>query len=390
MASTRERRVNAGNRMSKLLNEEEEDEVYKTLYGGFNDVENDIDYQAEEEGEDEVDSDFSIEENDEPVSDVEDEGPKRQRRLITKAYKEPVVVLRKMEKPSEPKPKKQKKVKIRGFDAFERKSIRRSTAAKSAATQQRLKERTEEGRRRKSRRKKAEDVWKPTQEELLEEAKVTEKENLKSLEKYQKLEMEKKKTRPVKKAFEGPVIRYHSTTMPLISELQEQQQDEADINVDGGEEVTMSGRKDDAGDLGEPLSIAKQEEDVKDGVKDGAGKYERTFITFLDEKTFDRAFPCRRPKVPERRRCALSGLDAHFVDPVTSLPYYNIQAFRVIRQSYCYQLERHGDRGNPAVARWLDWRARTKDRPRAVAIDAGTEDSFLPPVPVSQIKREVL
>jgi vacuolar protein sorting-associated protein 72 len=64
---------------------------------------------------------------------------------------------------------------------LERKSIRRSTAAKSAATLQRLKERTEEGRRRKGRRARAQDEWRPTQEELLEEAKITEQENLKSL-----------------------------------------------------------------------------------------------------------------------------------------------------------------------------------------------------------------
>ena len=40
--------------------------------------------------EDEVDSDFSIDENDEPVSDHEEEGPKRSRGAInTKAYKVP-------------------------------------------------------------------------------------------------------------------------------------------------------------------------------------------------------------------------------------------------------------------------------------------------------------
>ncbi|KAJ8865766.1 hypothetical protein PR048_033288 [Dryococelus australis] len=386
MASSRERRANAGNRMSKLLDEEEEDDVYKTLYGGFNDVENDVDYQAEEEGEDEVDSDFSIEENDEPISDVEDEGPKRQRRLITKAYKEPVVVLSKIEKTSEPKPKKQKKTRLQCFDSFERKSIRRSTAAKSAATQQRLKERTEEGRRRKSRRKKAQDVWKPTQEELLEEAKITEKENLKSLEKYQKLEMEKKKARPVKKTFEGPVIRYHSTTMPLISELQEQQQDEAVINVDGGEETT-SGRKEDASNVGEAPSVPGQDQNLKDS----AAKYERTFITFFDDKTFRKTFSRRQPKVPDKKVCSLSGLTAQFIDPLTSLPYYNIQAFRVIRQSYYYQLEHHGDRSNPVVARWRDWRASCKERQRIVTYSNVNEDNPpFPPVPVSQIKREIV
>lgn len=36
-----------------------------------------------------MDSDFSIDENDEPVSDTEQEGPRKKRRLVTKAYKEP-------------------------------------------------------------------------------------------------------------------------------------------------------------------------------------------------------------------------------------------------------------------------------------------------------------
>lgn len=46
-------------------------------------------FREEDEGEDEVDSDFSIDENDEPVSDTEQEGPRKKRRLVTKAYKEP-------------------------------------------------------------------------------------------------------------------------------------------------------------------------------------------------------------------------------------------------------------------------------------------------------------
>ena len=41
MAAGRERRGNAGSKMAKLLNEEEEDEFYKTTYGGFEEVEDD-------------------------------------------------------------------------------------------------------------------------------------------------------------------------------------------------------------------------------------------------------------------------------------------------------------------------------------------------------------
>lgn len=65
-----------------------------------------------------------------------------------------------------------------------------------------------------------EEEWIPTQEELLEEAKTTELENLKSLEKYQKLENEKKTRRIIKKAYNGPLIKYTSTRMPLIEELE--------------------------------------------------------------------------------------------------------------------------------------------------------------------------
>lgn len=43
----REKRNNAGNRMAKLLDEEEEcqDEFYKQNYGGFEDSESDNEYQ---------------------------------------------------------------------------------------------------------------------------------------------------------------------------------------------------------------------------------------------------------------------------------------------------------------------------------------------------------
>lgn len=38
LANSRDQRSTAGSRMSKLLDAEEEDEFYKTTYGGFNDV----------------------------------------------------------------------------------------------------------------------------------------------------------------------------------------------------------------------------------------------------------------------------------------------------------------------------------------------------------------
>lgn len=44
MAAQRSRRSNAGNRIAKLLDNEEEDEFYKTSYGGFQEEEEDKEY----------------------------------------------------------------------------------------------------------------------------------------------------------------------------------------------------------------------------------------------------------------------------------------------------------------------------------------------------------
>ena len=38
LVSSREKRSTAGNRMSKLLDQEDDDDFYKTTYGGFNEV----------------------------------------------------------------------------------------------------------------------------------------------------------------------------------------------------------------------------------------------------------------------------------------------------------------------------------------------------------------
>ena len=38
LALTRDKRFNAGNRMSRMLQEEEQDDFYKTTYGGFEEV----------------------------------------------------------------------------------------------------------------------------------------------------------------------------------------------------------------------------------------------------------------------------------------------------------------------------------------------------------------
>ena len=96
IAQGRERRANAGSKMAKLLDEEEEeDEFYKTAYGGFDEIEDDNEFEEQqvEHEEDYVDSDFDIDETEEPDKPAEeDEDLKRKRSsnrrgVVTKAYK---------------------------------------------------------------------------------------------------------------------------------------------------------------------------------------------------------------------------------------------------------------------------------------------------------------
>ncbi|KAF7395314.1 hypothetical protein HZH68_009364 [Vespula germanica] len=378
MASTRERRTNAGNKMAKLLNEEEEDDFYKTTYGGFDEVEQDHDYMEEDEGEDEVDSDFSIDENDEPVSDTEQEGPKKKRRLITKAYKEPKIITTQSSTPlKEKKIRRQKHDKIL-IDGIERKSIRRSTAAKSAATQKRLLERNEDQKKKTKVIK--HETWKPTQEELLEEALQTEQINMKSLEKYQKLENEKKNTRAVRKAHIGPMIRYHSMSMPVMVITEPIEKEDDKINVEEGDDdknvITNSDRVSDASGLGDctvtDCDIEFNSKDKLDNItktkinlqcEETGTFYERTFITFENEQLLLETFKKTAPQKPVTKAlCAITRLPAKYLDPMTQLPYKNVQTLRLLREAYYRQLEARSDVNDsslsPELLRWLEWRQK--------------------------------
>lgn len=124
--------------------------------------------------------------------------------------------------PKSPRTPGEKRRDTRTFTVLDsgKKLLRKSTAAKSAATLQKLKAR-HEAEKNKPKTIKTDDYI-PTQEELLEEATITEKENLKSLEKFRRMELEKKKVRPTKNSqFIGPIIRYHSMSMPVVEEILE-------------------------------------------------------------------------------------------------------------------------------------------------------------------------
>lgn len=89
IAVTREQRRNAGNRMSKLIEDEQDvDEFYKTAFGGFEEESGDEKYETENEEEDVVDSDFSMSETDEVIDEGIDDEPRRKRKAVQiKPYK---------------------------------------------------------------------------------------------------------------------------------------------------------------------------------------------------------------------------------------------------------------------------------------------------------------
>ncbi|XP_071150881.1 vacuolar protein sorting-associated protein 72 homolog [Mytilus edulis] len=314
MAATREKRSNAGNKMSRLLEAEDEDDFYKTTYGGFNEEEGDNEYESENSESEDTDSDISIDENDEVKSDVEDEDGKRKKKGVnTKAYKEPVKKVVKTEKPKEKKPPKPKVSAVQIYHTPVKKTLRKSTADKTKERQDR--EKTKEAREKMLKemaaQKNVAEVRRLTQEELLEEAKITEEENLQSLEDYKRLEMEKKKNRIQKQINKGPMIKYQSFTMPLIEELPM----ETEINVD---------------DIMEPQ---KKSEDICEISE----KCSRTFITFTDDRTFKEYFPQKKPKLSQKQYCPVTKLPAKYFDPITQTPYATAEAFRLIREAYAQQ-----------------------------------------------------
>ncbi|XP_069074584.1 vacuolar protein sorting-associated protein 72 homolog isoform X1 [Pleurodeles waltl] len=189
LAGGRAPRKTAGNRLSGLLQVEEEDDFYKTTYGGFNEESGDDEYKGEHsDSEDEVDSDFDIDEGDDPTSDQDDDEPKRKRRVVTKAYREPIISLKpkpkvnKSEVPASsaaPKLRQEKPPVPQPQDdtTDSRKYLRQTTTEHTRQTFLRVQERQVQ-----SKRKKGPHTDRPlTQEELLEEAKITEELNIRSL-----------------------------------------------------------------------------------------------------------------------------------------------------------------------------------------------------------------
>ncbi|GIY26384.1 vacuolar protein sorting-associated protein 72 homolog [Caerostris darwini] len=317
LCTTRERRSNAGSKMATLLENEDADDFYQNAYGGFDDEADDVEYSEEDEVETDTDSDISIDENDEPVSDDEDETTtKRKRQVVTKAYKEPVTKKVARERTKHTKKRSNSTANV---PEIERKRMRESTTQKSLEVRQRT---LAANSKQDQNKRKSVEKYSMTQEELLEEAKITELKNLKSLEMFQRLELEKKKTKLIKRSVTGPMIRYHSVAMPVFEDVE----NENDCQEEG--------------------KII--------------GKCTRNFVTYPDENTMQEFFNFEKPKPVNKSTCIVTRLPARYFDPLTKQPSANLTAFRIIREAYYTQLEKKVDPRLPNVAKWLEWRKQVR------------------------------
>lgn len=183
-----------------------------------------------------------------------------------------------------------------------------------------------------------------TQEELLEEAKQTEKINLRSLARFQESEVEQKKKRNrlfKRKGVDGPTIKYISTTMPVVKpestdpepmELGEENENDAPVR----------------------LSLPVQE------------RCARTFIVFSDGNLFQKYFPSKSQPGRggagtrgSREYCVITGLPAKYKDPITGLPYATSDAFKKIRSAYEAFLAESQD---PAAIEYLQWKKNNRQK----------------------------
>lgn len=165
---------------------------------------------------------------------------------------------------------------------------------------------------------------------MLEEAKRTEIENLASLEAFTRLEAERMKVKERKTVLQGPLVRFHSVSMPLIKTLSGSST-ESESGTDISEKETQS-----------------QE------------KYCRNFLVFTDTKSFPSCFPSKKQTRPKRLFCPITGLPAKYIDPLTNTPYATPQAFKIIRNRFVSEGEQKCEKRILQLSSWLEEKKRKK------------------------------
>lgn len=294
-------RASRGKRITKLLEDEvEQDEAFWNQEA-LKDEENDDNYVEEPDAGDEFDSDFG---EDESETDDEPEKEVRERLPIKKRLMFPGKTLRKTnvkKKKATPKPEDGTKADKSADkpssstqadipDELEaEKAIRKSTRTSVIVRQaEREAIRAEkEATAKPIKRKKEGEEKRMTQEEMLLEAAETEIMNMRNLERVLAREEEVKKKAVVHKdTYEGPTVRFFS--------------------------------------------------------RDGESRLE-----FINGASFGSELCTTSSPYPEKPVCVVTGLPAKYRDPKTGLPYATMEAFKIIRESF---LKEEADRKRPNMS----------------------------------------
>lgn len=280
----RSSRATRGKRMTKLLDDELEDDEVFWNQDALKEEENDNEYEAEAEAADVFDSDFDEDEPDpdeEAENEPADRAPPKKRLMFPGKTlgkkKKKTKVLSKVTKVSEDVETSENSTPSEHHDAPNdvevekviRKSTRTSVVVKQAerdAIRAAL-----QATARPIKRKKEGEEKRMTQEEMILEAAHTELMNLRNLQRVLAREEEVKKRAAVQKAvYNGPQIRYLS--------------------------------------------------------RNGC-----SYLEYKNGASFESDIMTKAPCHPEKAICVVTGLPAKYRDPKTGLPYATKEAFKIIR-----------------------------------------------------------
>ncbi|XP_068329948.1 SWR1 complex subunit 2-like [Pyrus communis] len=279
-------RATRGKRMTKLLDEEIEDDEMFWNQEALKEDEDDGNYEAEPEVADEFDSDFDEDEPD-PDEGAEnndaDERVRTKKRLIypgkqssKKKMKKKKVISELESKDGNEKSSHPEQLQDAPEEAEAERTVRKSTRT-SVVVRQAERDAIRaalQATMKPIKRKKEGEEKRMTQEEMLLEAAQTEIMNLRNLERVLAREEEVKKRAIVHKAvYTGPQVRYFS--------------------------------------------------------KDGC-----SYLEFSKGLSFQSEISTAPVPYPEKAVCAVTGLPAKYRDPKTGLPYATKEAFNIIRQRF--------------------------------------------------------
>jgi len=93
------------------------------------------------------------------------------------------------------------------------------------------------------------------------------------------------------------------------------------------------------------MTIVNEPNDQWNDLLDGesiAERCSRTFISFTHVQTYNDLVSKlnSREQCHHRRLCPITGIPAQYFDPLTQMPYANLEAFQILRRIYHEELKR--------------------------------------------------